>query len=46
MWRFHDVVAAAELRHDPALRDFALANFGRHHRAGTLYDPNGAKPGQ
>jgi uracil-DNA glycosylase family 4 len=36
--------AAAELRHDTALRDFALANFGERFRAGTLYDPDGSQP--
>ena len=35
------VAAAAELRHDPALRDFALANFARRLTTGTLYDPCG-----
>lgn len=38
------VAAAAELRHDAALRDFALANFDKRYRAGTLYDPDGARP--
>jgi hypothetical protein len=38
------VAAAAELRDDAALRDFALANFVTRYRAGTLYDPDGAKP--
>jgi Phosphotransferase enzyme family len=38
------VAAAAELRHDTALRDFALANFGERYRAGTLYDPDGSQP--
>ncbi len=36
------VAAAAELRHDTALRDFALANFSERYRSGTLYDPDGS----
>jgi hypothetical protein len=35
------VAAAAELRHDSALRDFALASFARRFATGTLYDPYG-----
>ena len=38
------VAAAADLRGDEALRDFALSNFARRHAAGTLYDPDGARP--
>jgi aminoglycoside phosphotransferase (APT) family kinase protein len=37
------VAAAAELRGDEALRDFALSNFGKRHAAGTLYDPDGGR---
>jgi Ser/Thr protein kinase RdoA (MazF antagonist) len=38
------VAAAAELRGDDALRDFALSNFDKRHTAGTLYDPDGRRP--
>jgi len=37
------VAAAAELRDDSGLRDFALANFAKRFEDGTLYDPDGAK---
>lgn len=38
------VAAAADLRGDAALRDFALSNFTKRHAAGTLYDPDGTRP--
>jgi Phosphotransferase enzyme family len=38
------IAAAADLRCDEALRDFALSNFVKRHQAGTLYDPDGTRP--
>jgi aminoglycoside phosphotransferase (APT) family kinase protein len=38
------VAAAAELRGDEALRNFALSNFDKRHAAGTLHDPDGMLP--
>lgn len=38
------VAAAADLRGDKALRNFALSNFASRYTAGTLYDPDGTVP--
>jgi Ser/Thr protein kinase RdoA (MazF antagonist) len=38
------VAAAADLRGDETLRNFALSNFNGRYAAGTLYDPDGTWP--